>query len=141
MDRPSTGTRHSNWTSAPKIVLAQDRSAVRCSWSNNEPLRWCTNGCPVFSGWSSNACSVMCWVMRHCCGHKQGSAARLPLVLGLACPHLHHYPVAQEACMLCCLGVLVVCLHQPHLRLGMWAQAQGLGPCHVRDGHLVFAVN
>ena len=42
-------------TSAPAIVLAQDRSAVTCSLSHAAPPRWCTTRCPVSSVWSSSA--------------------------------------------------------------------------------------
>ena len=47
-------------TPAPAIVLAQDRSAFKCSLSHVGPPRWCTTRCPLSSGWSSSACTSMC---------------------------------------------------------------------------------
>ena len=48
------------WTSAPVIMLAQDRSEVTCSLSDAGPPRWCTTRCPVLSGSFSSVCTAMC---------------------------------------------------------------------------------
>ena len=70
------------------------------------------------------------WVVRHFRDYQQGGTAGEPTGPGLACPHLHYHPLAQELRLLCCPGALVVCNHQqyPRPRVGPWAQ--GLGPRH-----------
>ena len=125
--------------SAPAIVNAQARSAVTCSLSHAGPPRWCTTRCPVSSGWSSSACTAMCGS----CGTPVATSRAVPRGsprgFGLACPHLHYYPLGPEQCLPRRLGALVVRGHQPQRRRRVGPGAQGLGPCHIRVRLLVLA--
>ena len=56
---------------------------------------------------------------------------------GLACPHLHYYPLGPELRLPRHLGALVVRGHQPQRRRRVGPCAQGLGPCHIRVRLLV----
>ena len=72
------------------------------------------------------------WVVRHPRSYQQGGATGESTGPGLACPHLHYYPLGLELRLPCCLGALVVCGHQPHRRRRVGPGAQGLGPRHIR---------
>ena len=79
------------------------------------------------------------WVLRHPRRYQQGGATGEPTGLGLACPHLHYYPLGPELRLPSRLGALVVHGHQPQRRRRLGPGAQGLGPCHIRVRLLVLA--
>ena len=79
------------------------------------------------------------WVVRHPRSYQQGGATGKPTGFGLACPHLHYYPLGPELCLPRRLGALVVRGHQPHRRRRVGPGAQGLGPRHIRVRLLVLA--
>ena len=118
--------------SAQAIMLAQDRSAVTCSWSHAGPPRWCTTRCPVSSGWSSSACTAMCGS----CGNPVATSRAVPqgesTGPGLACPDLHFYPLGLELRLPRRSGALVIRGHQSHRRRRVWPGTQGLGTRHIR---------
>ena len=111
--------------SAPAIVLAQDRSAVTCSLSHAGPPRWCTTRCPVSSSWLSKACTAMCGSCGTSVATEESTGP------GLACPHLHYYPLGLELRFLRRSGQLVVRGHQPHRRRRVGPDGQGLGPRQI----------
>ena len=80
------------------------------------------------------------WVVRHFGNYQQGGAAGESTGPGLACPHLHYYPLGLELHLLRRLGALVVCSHQPYRRWRVGPWAQGLGPRHIRVRLLVLIV-
>ena len=79
------------------------------------------------------------WVVRHPRSHQQGGATGEPTGFGLACPHLHYYPLGPELRLPRRLGALVVRGHQPQRRRRVGPGAQGLWPRHVRVRLLVLA--
>ena len=79
------------------------------------------------------------WVVRHPRSHQQGGATGEPTGFGLACPHLHYYPLSPELRLPRRLGALVVRGHQPQRRQCVGPGAQGLWPCHVDVRLLVLA--
>ena len=79
------------------------------------------------------------WVVRHPCSYQQGGATGESTRFGLACPHLHYYPLGPELRLPRRLGALVVRGHQPQRRRRVGPGAQGLGPCHIRVRLLVLA--
>ena len=109
--------------SAPATVPAQDRSAVTCSLSHAGPrvLRLVLQRVH---------CHV--WVVRHPRSYQQGGATGESTGFGLACSHLHYYPLGLELRLPRRSGALVVCGHQPQRRRRVGPGAQGLGPCHIR---------
>ena len=72
------------------------------------------------------------WVVRHPRSYQQGGATRESTGPGLACPHLHYYPLGPELRLPRRSGPLVVRGHQPHWRSRVGPGAQGLGPRHIR---------
>ena len=79
------------------------------------------------------------WVVRHPCSYQQGGATGDSTKCGLACPHLHYYPLGPELRLSRRLGALVVRGHQPQRRRRVGPGAQGLRPCHIRVRLLVLA--
>ena len=79
------------------------------------------------------------WVVRHPRSYEQGGATGESTGLGLACPHLHYYPLGPELRLPRRLGALVVRGHQPQRLWRVGPGAQGLGPCHIRVRLLVLA--
>ena len=80
------------------------------------------------------------WVVRHPRSYQQGGATGESTGPGLACPHLHYYPLGLELRLPRRSGVLVVRGHQPHRRRRVGPGAQGLDPrrIHVRLSVLAF---
>ena len=72
------------------------------------------------------------WVVRHPRSYQQGCATGESTGPGLACSHLHYYPLGLELRLPRRSGALVVPGHQPHRRRRMVPGAQGLGPRHIR---------
>ena len=72
------------------------------------------------------------WVVLHLRSYQQGGATGESTGPGLACPHLHYYPLGLELRLPRRSGALVVRGHQPHRRRRVGLGAQGLGPCHIR---------
>ena len=72
------------------------------------------------------------WVVRHLRSYQQSGATGESTGPGLACPHLHYYPLGLELRLLRRSGALVVRGHQPHRRRRVGPGAQGLGPRHIR---------
>ena len=79
------------------------------------------------------------WVVRHPRSYQQGGATGEPTGFGLACPHLHYYPLRPELRLSRRLGALVVRGHQLQQRRRVGPEEQGLGPCHIRVRLLVLA--
>ena len=72
------------------------------------------------------------WVVRHPHRYQQGGATGESTGLGLACPHLHYYPLRLELRLPRRSGALVVRGQQPQRRRRVGPGAQGLGPRHIR---------
>ena len=72
------------------------------------------------------------WVVRHLRSYQQGGATGESTGRGLACPHLHYYPLGLELRLLRRSGALVIRGHQPHRRRHVGPGAQGLGPRQIR---------
>ena len=72
------------------------------------------------------------WVVRHPSSYQQGGATEESTEPGLACPHLHCYPLGLELRLPRRSGALVVRGHQPHRRRRVGLGAQVLGPRHLR---------
>ena len=79
------------------------------------------------------------WVVRHPRSYQQGGATGEPIGFGLACPHLHYYPLGPELRLPRCFGALVVRGHQPQWRRRVGPGAQELRPCHIHVRLLVLA--
>ena len=72
------------------------------------------------------------WVVRHLRSYQQGGATGESTGPGLACPHLHYYPLGLELRFPRLSGALVVPGDQPHRRRRVGPGVQGLGPRHIR---------
>ena len=72
------------------------------------------------------------WVVRHPPSYQQCAATGESMEPGLACPHLHYYPLGLELRLPRRSDALVVRGHQPHRRRRVGPGAQGLGPRHIR---------
>ena len=72
------------------------------------------------------------WVVRHPRSYQQGGSTGESTGPGLACPHLHCYPLDLELRLPRRSGALVVRGHQPQQRRRVGPGAQGLGPRHIR---------
>ena len=72
------------------------------------------------------------WVVRHPRSYQQGGATGESTGPGLACRHLHYYPLGLQLRLPRRLGALVVRGHQPHQRRRVGPGAQGLGPRRIR---------
>ena len=71
------------------------------------------------------------WVVRHPRSYQQGGATGESTGFGLACPHLHYYPLGLELRLRRRSAALVVRGHRPQRRRRVGPEAQGLGPCHI----------
>ena len=71
-------------------------------------------------------------IVRHPSSYQQGGATGESTGPGLACPHLHYYPLGLGLRLPRRSGALVVRGHQPHRRRRVGPGAQGLGPRHIR---------
>ena len=72
------------------------------------------------------------WVVRYPRSYQQRGAMGESTGPGLACPHLHYYPLGLELRLPRRSGALVVRGHQPHQRRRVGPGAQGLRPRHIR---------
>ena len=72
------------------------------------------------------------WVVREARIYQQGGATGELTGPGLACPHLHYYPLGLELRLPRRSGAMVVRGHQPHPRRRVGPGAQGLGPRRIR---------
>ena len=119
--------------SSPAIVVAQDRSAVTCSLSHAGPPHHQVHH-QVSRVLQLVLQRVHChvWVVRHPRSYQQGGATGESTGPGLACPHLHYYPLGLELRLPRRSGALVVRGHQPHWRRRVGLGAQGLGPRRIR---------
>ena len=125
--------------SAQAIVLAQDRSAVTCSLSQCRASALVHHQVSRVFRLVLQRVHCHVWVVRHPRSYQQGGATGEPTGFGLACPHLHSYPLGPELRLSRRLGALVVRGHQPQQRRRVGPEAQGLGPCHIRVRLLVLA--
>ena len=71
------------------------------------------------------------WVVRRPRSYQQGGATGESTGPGLACPHLHYYPLGLELRLPRRSGALVVHGHHSQRRRRMGPGAQGLGPRHI----------
>ena len=125
--------------SALVIVLAQDRSAVTCSWSHARPPALVQHQVSRVLRLVLQRVHRHVWVVRHPRSYQQGGATGEPMGFWLARPHLHYYPLGPELRLPRRLGALVVRGHEPQRRRRVGPGAQGLGPCHVHVRLLVLA--
>ena len=71
-------------------------------------------------------------VVRHPRSYQQGGDTGETTGFGLACPHLHYYPLGLELRLPRRSGALVVRGHQQQRRRRVGPGAQGRGPRHIR---------